>query len=135
MATTDKPLPHETEDSQPYWAKAKGGVLAIQRCADCGRLRHYPRLVCDNCHSLEADWIDASGRAVLHSWTVAHHAFHPGFAGDVPYVLATVELEEGPRALGILDCPADAGLKPGMAVTARFEQRADGASELHFAPA
>ncbi|TWG92813.1 hypothetical protein L598_004700000190 [Mesorhizobium sp. J18] len=132
MSTSEKPRPHETEESRPYWRGAERGALMIQRCAHCGKLRHYPRLVCDNCHSLESDWVEASRRGTLHSWTVAHHAFHPGFAQDVPYVLATIDLEEGVRALGILDAPADGKLAPGAAVTGRFERRGDGVSVLHF---
>lgn len=63
-------------------------------------LRHYPRLLCDRCYSTEAAWHEASGRGRIHSWTVAHHAFHPAFAADLPYTLLTVDLEAGVRALG-----------------------------------
>lgn len=135
MDQKEKPLPQETETSADYWASARKGVLAIQRCSDCKTLRHYPRLVCDNCLSLDSEWVEASGNGTLHSWTVAHHPFHPGFVDEVPYVLATVDLEEGPRALGVLDDATGADLVRGMSVKARFEQRPDGASELHFAPA
>jgi uncharacterized OB-fold protein len=44
-------------------------------------------------------WIDAAGHGRVHSWTVAHHAFHPAFKAELPYVLVTVDLPEGVRVL------------------------------------
>jgi len=93
-----KPLPHPTTESQPYWDGAAQGRLRLKRCTGCGAVRHYPQLVCARCYSLGVEWIDASGRGAVHSWTVAHRAFHPAFKADLPYTLVTVDLEEGPRA-------------------------------------
>jgi uncharacterized OB-fold protein len=86
--------------SAPYWEAANEERLVIQQCASCGTLRHYPRLLCDNCYSDAVEWREASGRGKLHSWTVCHHAFHLSFAAELPYTLVTVDLEEGVRALG-----------------------------------
>ena len=97
---TPKPLPQVSEISRPYWDAAAQGRLVLQCCAKCGKVRHYPRLLCDACYSDAADWKPASGRGKVHSWTVCHHAFHKAFAGDLPYTLVTVDLEEGVRALG-----------------------------------
>lgn len=95
-----KPVPQPSELSKPYWDAAAEGHLVLQRCAACGKVRHYPRLLCDSCYCDAVEWIHASGRGKVHSWTVAHHAFHPAFAGELPYTLVTVDLEEGVRALG-----------------------------------
>lgn len=95
-----RPVPPDSPLSRPYWEAAAQGRLVLQRCAGCGKLRHYPLLVCPSCHSLASDWVPASGRGRIHSWTVTHHAFHPAFADELPYVLVTVDLEEGVRALG-----------------------------------
>jgi uncharacterized OB-fold protein len=129
-----KPVPHPTELSQPYWEALNEGVLTLQRCARCEKFRHYPRLVCDGCYSLEADWVEASGRGEVHSWTVAHHAFHPGFVGDLPYVLAVVQLEEGVRALGRLRGVAIGELRIGMPVKFTVDQRDDGVALPAFVP-
>ena len=99
MNILEKPLAHPSELSRPYWEAAAEGRLVLQRCASCGNLRHYPRLLCDSCYSDAVDWVPASGRGKVHSWTVCHHAFHPGFAAELPYTLVTVDLEEGVRAL------------------------------------
>jgi uncharacterized OB-fold protein len=95
-----KPTPPDNDVSRPYWQAAARGDLTIQKCAECGVLRHYPRLLCDQCYSDQVTWITATGRGVIHSWTVAHHPYHPAFREELPYTLVTVDLEEGPRALG-----------------------------------
>ena len=123
-----RPVPPPSALSAPYWEGAAAGRLLIQRCTACGTLRHYPRLLCSNCHSTAADWIEASRRGVIHSWTVAHHAYHPSFAAELPYTLVTVDLQEGPRALGrwIGGTP-----RIGQAVVGRFEAR-EGGTDLVF---
>jgi uncharacterized OB-fold protein len=103
-----KPVPEPTRDTRPYWEALHEGRLVIQQCAACGRLRHYPRPVCDACYSMDVAWREVSGRGSLHSWTVAHHPFHPAFKDDLPYVLATVDLAEGVRMVAQLR-----GVAPG----------------------
>ena len=97
MAEYTKLVPTPTADTQPYWDGLNEGRLRLQCCADCGKLRHYPRPVCDACFSMNATWKDASGNGRVHSWTVTHHAFHPGWKADLPYTLVTVDLDEGVR--------------------------------------
>ena len=118
-----KPPQLMTDVSRPFWEGARQGRLLIQRCTGCGALRHYPRLLCDQCYSDAADWVEASGRGVVHSWTVSHHAFHPSFKAELPYTLVTVDLDEGVRALGRWRGGA---LSIGLQVQGKFEARADG---------
>ena len=118
-----KPAPPETKLTRPYWDAAREGRLVLQCCSGCGTLRHYPRLLCSTCYCAAVTWRDASGRGTVHSWTVAHHAFHAGFVPDLPYTLVTVDLQEGVRALGRWK-----GERPpaiGMPVSGAFETRAD----------
>lgn len=118
-----RPAQIPTELSRPYWEGAAAGRLMIQRCAGCGKLRHYPRLLCDTCYSDAVEWIEASRRGAIHSWTVSHHAFHPAFKAEAPYTLVTVDLEEGVRALGrwVGDTPTI-----GQKVQGSFVPRVDG---------
>jgi uncharacterized OB-fold protein len=83
-------------------------------------VRHYPQLVCTHCYSLGVAWFDASGRGTVHSWTVAHHAFHPAFKADLPYTLVIVDLAEGPRAMGRLDPASAPQLRLGLPVQVSF---------------
>ena len=115
-----KPTPDPTPDTEPYWAGLREGKLKLQACADCGRIRHYPRQVCPHCYSMAARWVDAKGTGTIHSWTVAHHAFHPGFKGELPYVLATVDLAEGVRCNAQYRGPLS-DMKLGLPVRIAFE--------------
>ncbi len=123
--TYDKPLPTPTIESKPYWDGLNEGRLLIQTCADCGKLRHYPRPVCDACYSMEVEWTEASGKGTLYSWTETHHPFHVGFRGDLPYILATVDLDEGVRLQCRLIGAKLEDLKLGQKVEVVFERVTD----------
>ncbi len=116
-----KPLPEPTLDSQPFWDALKKHRLELQKCGDCGKIRHYPRPVCDKCYSMKVEWVEASGKGKVFSWTVSHHPFHPGFKEDVPYILATVELEEGVRMISRLKGVKAEEMEIGMPVEVFFE--------------
>src|SRR5580692_1633182 len=117
----EKLVPSPTPDTQPYWDGLNAGRLRLQRCADCGKVRHYPRPVCDACWSMNVEWRDASGRGRVHSWTVTHHAFHPGFKAELPYALVTVDLDEGVRMNARLRGLDPAELRVGLLVRIAFE--------------
>ena len=94
------PLPEQTADSAPYWAALRKHRLVFQQCAACGKVRHYPRPLCDRCYNEEVTWRESEGVGIVESWIVAHHAFHPAFGHRTPYVLVTVAMAEGVRVLG-----------------------------------
>jgi uncharacterized protein len=83
--------------SQAYWDAARDGTLLIQHCASCGSYQFYPRGHCTGCFAPDPEWVPASGRGRLHTYTVIHRTPNAEFAADCPYVLAIVELDEGPR--------------------------------------
>lgn len=129
MTNTIRPAQQPTELSRPFWEAAVSGRLVLQCCSACGTIRHYPRLLCDRCYSDAAHWVPASGNGTIHSWTVAHYAYYPSFADELPYVLVTVDLAEGVRALGRWrGAPA---LALGLPVHGRFEPR-EGGVDLVF---
>ena len=54
------------------------------------------------------EWAPTNGRGAIVTWLVAHQAFHPAFADEVPYVVAVTELEEGVRLVsGVRDLPRE----------------------------
>lgn len=93
------PAPQRTALNEPYWAALDRGRLDFQRCAHCGNAWLPARAECPRCLRADWSWQPASGRAKLVSWVVYHRAYHPYFAGRVPYNVALVELEEGPRLI------------------------------------
>ena len=121
-----KPVPHPDRESQPFWDGAAEGKLRLQRCTACGKFRNYPQLVCTDCYSLSVEWVEASGRGEVHSWTVAHHAFLPAFKADLPYTLVIVDLAEGPRTMGRLDPSAQERLSIGLPVRVAFVRNEEG---------
>ncbi len=129
-----KPLPHPSPISAPYWAAAKRHKLALQRCAACERFVFYPRALCPHCGSAELVWGEASGRGQIYTFTVARRATMRPFEPDVPYVIAVVELEEGPRmTTNIVDCDPDA-IRVGMPVVAAFEDVTPEITLVKFRP-
>ncbi len=128
-------VPSPTPETQPYWDGLNEHRLRLQRCADCGKVRHYPRPICDACYSMAVDWIDATGRGTVHSWTITHYAFHPGFKSDLPYTLLTVDLEEGVRMNAQARGIEPAALRVGLPVRVAFEPAKQGLTLPVFVPA
>jgi uncharacterized OB-fold protein len=118
----DKLVPTPTPETQPYWDGLRDRRLRLQTCADCGKVRHYPRPMCDACWSMNTTWIDAAGRGTVHSWTITHYAFHPGFKGDLPYILLTVDLPEGVRMNAQARGIAASQLRVGLPVKVAFDE-------------
>jgi uncharacterized OB-fold protein len=121
----DKLVPEPTAETRPFWDALHAGRFSLQRCADCHKVRHYPRPVCDACYSMKADWVEASGRGTVHSWTITHHAFHPGFKADLPFTLLTVDLAEGVRMQAQARGIAPEELRIGLPVKVGFERVKD----------
>ena len=119
--------------SEAYWRGAAANRLLLQRCAHCGRVRHYPRPLCDSCHSFDAEEIELPRRGTVHSWTVTHHAFDPALAGDLPYVLVTVDIADGVRMLGRFS--GDRPLRIGLPVEFDFVADPRGVPVPHFVAA
>lgn len=96
-ARTLRPRPAVNLDNRFWFDAAEDRSLVIQRCASCKTLRHPPGPCCPECRSFDWDTVEASGRATLYSFVVAHHPRHPAF--DYPLLVAVVELEEGTRLI------------------------------------
>lgn len=104
----DKPLPRPNTDTKPFWDGCKQHELRFQRCSDCGHVRWPASIVCPQCYSSDTEGIVASGKGKVYTFAIFHQVYHPAFADDVPYVTASVELEEGPRLLtNIIGCSPD----------------------------
>jgi uncharacterized OB-fold protein len=116
MTSYSKPLPALDPDSQPFWEGCRAHKLMLQRCGACGRHRFPAAPFCAHCQSTTASWVEASGFGSVFSWIVVRHPVPKDvYAGEVPYVVALVELAEGVRmASNIVGCqPEDvtAGMK------------------------
>ena len=130
-----RPAPQPDFDSAPYWTAAREGRLVVQRCQVCSNVQLYGRVQCTRCGSPEVVWEDASGRGTVYSFTVIRQQYIRPFRDMVPYVVALVDLEEGPRVMSnIVGCDPD-DVSIGMAVRSSFEPVSDEASIVLFEPA
>ncbi|GBD12352.1 hypothetical protein HRbin24_00359 [bacterium HR24] len=130
----ERPLPRPTRISAPFWRGAAEGKLLLQRCRRCGLFIYYPRPFCPRCLAEELEWHEASGRGRVYTYTVVRRAATPAFAAMVPYVLAIVELEEGPRLVtNIVGCRPEE-VRVEMPVRATFERLSDEVGLVLFRP-
>lgn len=119
-----KAVPIATPVTKPFWEGTAAGELRVQRCGACQTAFLYPRIRCPKCGSEQVAWIRASGRGRLYSYVINHMAA-PGWQGEVPYVIAVVQLEEGPRMLSNLVgiAPDPAALHLDMPLEVTFQPR------------
>jgi uncharacterized OB-fold protein len=126
-------LPEPDADTRWWWDALAAGRLELPSCRACGRKFFPAQPACPHCGSPDWDRIEAGGEGELYSWIVAHIAFDPRFAGEVPYTLLAVDLEEGVRLVGRYR--GDAGeLRPQMRLRALI-YHVEGQALLGFEPA
>ena len=116
-----RPIPPTSELTAPYWDAARRGELVVQRCEACEARPFPPRARCPRCGADALAWAPVSGRGTVYSFTVAHRPPHPVFAGQLPLVVAIVELAEGPRLVTNVVACDPAEVTVGMAVEVTFE--------------
>jgi uncharacterized OB-fold protein len=96
---TSLPEPQPNADSIEYWQRAREGRLVLRACGQCGACHYPPRHLCPSCWSERLHWVEASGRGVIYTFTVMRRAPLPPFVARLPYVVALIDLEEGPRMM------------------------------------
>lgn len=117
------PLPVANADSATYWQSAKEGKLVLRRCKSCGETHFMPRYLCPFCWSEDLEWIKAAGKGTVHSFTIIRRASSPAFAGLTPYVVALIDLREGPRMMCNIVGDGALNVKIGDSVRLGFEDR------------
>lgn len=127
----NKPLPHPTEISAPYWEGLKAHEVRIQQC-DRGHSIFFPRTHCPVCGSRSLKWSKVSGEGTLYSFTVARIPTMPEFTDEMPQALAVVELKEGVRINTTMVGVDPEALKIGMAVRPVFDDRPGEVTLLRF---
>ncbi|MPZ12877.1 MAG: hypothetical protein GEU73_00355 [Chloroflexi bacterium] len=135
-AAPRRPLPQVSDiETKPFWEGCARGEILLQRCLDCSAVRHPPSPICSGCLSSRLEWVPASGNATVYSFVVVHRAFHAAFEEDVPYVVAIVELEEGPHMLSnVVEVPPES-VEIGMPLRVCFDCVSDEVTLPKFKPA
>jgi hypothetical protein len=127
-------VPGMTELTAPYWDAARAGRLVVQECRSCYQAWHPPLPRCPHCHSAGLGWRAVSGDGTVYTYTVVRHPTHFAFADEIPYVLAIVELAEGPRLVTALTGVAPDEVHAGQPVHAVFREVAEGVTLPYFEP-
>jgi uncharacterized protein len=133
----EPPRPQPDALTEPFWQGCVDHRLVIQRCQSCRHFIHWPRPVCRFCLSTDLASAEVSGRGRLYSYTVVTQAFHPYYLDKLPYLLATVELEEQPGLMfftRLTGCTEDEA-EIGAAMEVVFEDAAPGLTFPLFRPA
>jgi hypothetical protein len=115
---------------------ARRHELTLPYCPSCRAFHYYPRAVCPQCLSGALEWRRVSGRGRLHTFTIVHRG-PKEFPLGTPYVLAIVELDEGPRLMtNLVDvAPDPTAVRIGMPVEVVFMDVGPEAALPHFRPA
>ena len=122
MKEYKKPLPQPTPWSKPFWDGCNRHELLIQKCKDCQKHIFYPKLFCSYCLSPNLEWIKASGRGTIYTYSVVHSYAPTEFLEDVPYIVAVINLQEGVRMMSnIVQCAPDK-IRCDMEVEVLFDQ-------------
>lgn len=106
----DVPDPEPTIDDAPFWKFCRERQLKFQKCVSCGTVRHPPTPACRSCQSTSSAWVDASGPALLYSFTVVHVASHDSIKEALPYNVAIVrfpDLGDISMVSNVMDAAAD----------------------------
>jgi hypothetical protein len=120
--------------SAPFWREAAAGRLSFQRCTSCGYLRWPAAVLCPECWSPDAEWTPVAPEGSVWSYGVYERAFDPAFEDAIPYVVALVELDDGPRLISNVVEIEPQQVDVGLRVTAVFESFAPDAALVKFRP-
>jgi len=127
--------PQVTSETQPFWDGTAEGRIDLAQCSACGLIPWYPRAVCPDCQGTEFSWKTMAGTGTVYSFSVTRAGGGRAWKPHLPFVVAYVELDEGPRLLtNLVDCDPDQ-VTIGMEVTAVFEPTAEGPALIRFRPA
>lgn len=116
---TPYPLPEPTTLTRGFWDACQEKKLKVYVCENCSH-RFLPGAPnCPQCWSGEISLQSVSGRGAVFSFVVYRRTYHPAI--PAPYVVALIELEEGPRLVSnIVDCGPEE-VEIGMPVEVCFQ--------------
>ena len=126
--------PRATLETKRFWEGTAQGKLLLKRCDRCSTVIWYPRDICSACGSLDTTWFEASGKGTVYSCTVTHKG-QGAYRDSGPFVLAYVELDEGPRIMTNIVGADPATIHIGQAVEVVFHDTGQGSAVPRFRPA
>lgn len=129
----NKPLPHPTHISAPYWEGLQAHEVRLQQCEQ-GHWLFFPRTHCPTCGSRHLQWKKVSGAGQLYTFTVARVPTMPEFTDEMPQLLAVVQLDEGVHINTTLVGVEPEAIRVGQRLRPVFDERPGSATLLRFTP-
>ncbi|GEM_PF-39841 len=135
MTQNQRAIPVMQPWTKEFWKGTRQGKLLVQHCSDCKANIFFPKKVCPECWSANLTWNESGGQGKVYTFTKMTDMVEPKFMGDLPYILAMVELKEGIRmTTRIVNCnPDDVAI--GMNVEVVFDEVSPECSLPVFQPA
>lgn len=126
-------VPRPTIEDREFWEGARRGELRIQHCTTCGKYQHYARMLCSHCGETTLEWVTASGNGTVYSFTVIRQNGVPPFNERIPFVVATVDLDEdGARIIAAMPSVEPDDAQVGMRVRAAFRPASEDVGFVDF---
>jgi uncharacterized OB-fold protein len=133
MSSLPTPPPEVNPETAPFWAATAEGKLLIPKCVECGEYIWYPRAMCPECNGTRTEWHEAEGTGTIYSYTLNNRGL--GAYRGVPFVLAYVQLTEGPRVMTNIVTDEPENLAIGDPVRVIFDDTGAGNALYRFEPA
>ena len=124
MADATRPLPNLRElDTRAFWQATKDKRLIYQQCADSGKVVFYPRRHGPDGLGHNLVWMESAGEGTVYTYSIVRQSYHPFFRSMVPYAVAWVDLDEGPRLVSnVVGIEDPSAVRIGMRVKVRWEE-------------
>ena len=120
-----KPVSQPDELTEPFFAGGEEGRLLLATCDACGEVRLPTSRTCPACLAEGLTWHEVSGRGTVYTFGIMHQRYHPAWEPDLPYNIAVVELDEGPRLPANIVGVSNDEIAVGMAVEVVWEREGD----------
>ena len=120
------PLPQPSIETEPFWSAVQERKLMMPKCDACGTIAFPPTVACGACEKTQFTWRQMSGDGTVYSFVVYHRVYHPAFADKVPYAVAVVDLDEGPRIISNIVNMPPAEVTCDMPVRVVYDEVRDG---------
>jgi uncharacterized OB-fold protein len=130
----NRPAPLGEGDYGPFFEACAQGRLLVQSCPSCGHRQFYPRPFCVQC-AATPEWLEASGRGSLYTYTVIRQFRGEPYASELPYALGMVDLAEGVRMFGGITGVDPAQVRIGMPLVAYAVEYEPGRAMPYWRPA
>ena len=127
-------FPEITELNAPFWNGLTQGEVRLQKCGACGAHQYPPESFCYACGAQNLAWVAVAGEGTVYSYTVVHQLYHKAFKPFLPYVVAIVQMDEGPRMLSAM-LELERAPRVGERVKPSILTVGDGKAFLTYVPA